>query len=128
MLDLLRSLTRAKTYLFEVYGNFLLQHTLTGKLSPSHGKKFKKDIIQHSDVREDSDFHCEVQGSADIEDLASGLVTGRYTKHFEKIFKSSKRKIVALMQVVVCCDYLSIGGQRWQIPGKIQHVPLNSSS
>jgi len=119
LLDLLKALIpESKQYSFEIYGNFLLQDVRTKDLSISHGYRCIKDLTLSSGFRDDADFSIAVRDSDDVRELAQGLIDGRYTRHFERIFTDSSRSIVSLLQVVVCVDTLTFG-KTWHRPGKI---------
>jgi len=119
LLDLVRSLANESgPFTFEIYGNFLLQDVKTKRLSVSHGYRCVSDVSLSAGFRDQSDFSVEVSSSSHLDDLADGLVSSRYLRHFERIFADSSRSIVSLLQVVICCDKLTSRGT-WHEPGKI---------
>lgn len=118
LLDLVRSLSEAKeTCVFEIFGNFLLQDKRTGVLSLSHGYRCVSDVSLASGFRDECDFSVEVRHPRHLGELARNLHNGTYARHFERIFQDSQRAIVSLLQVVVCCDKLTIG-KGWHRAGK----------
>ncbi len=113
----MRSLTDSREKcVFEVFGNFLLQDAHTGALSLTRGYRCVSDISLTSGFRDGCDFSVEVSRPAHLGDLARNLLNGTYLRHFERIFQDSTRNIVALLQLVVCCDKLSIR-TTWHRPG-----------
>jgi len=117
LLVLVRSMTDSReTCVFEIFGNFLLQDIKTGVLSLTRGYRCVSDISLTSGFRDGCDFSVEVSRAAHLGDLARNLLNGNYLRHFERIFQDSARAIVALLQLVVCCDKLTLR-QGWHRPG-----------
>lgn len=114
----MRSVTDSREpCVFEIFGNFLLQDIKTGALTVTRGYRCVSDISLTSGFRDGCDFSVEVSRAAHLGDLATNLLNGTYTRHFERIFQDSSRAIVSLLQLVVCCDKLTFS-RSWHRPGE----------
>jgi hypothetical protein len=108
--DWLKASTGKREFNVEVYGNFILRDSKSGELSASHGYRNTSDVQLGSGLRDEADFSLPLGDSWDTRYIATSLLNGSATRHFERIFDNSSRSIVGLAQVVLCIDTFSKGG------------------
>ena len=115
--DWLTASTGKHDFIAEVYGNFILRDSKTGDLTSSYGYRNTSDVQLGLGVRDEADFSLPLSGLHDARHIATNLLNGAATRHFERIFDTSSRSIVGLAQVVLCVD--TLGKERWLAASKI---------
>lgn len=121
MHDRLRSSTGEKKFKIEIFGNFLYRDKATKQLNSSHGFRALEDVALGVGIREDPDDALPLKTSADVHNIARGLISGTATQHLDRIWVESDRStVIGLVQIVLCADVVSSGSWLRQYkPAKI---------